>query len=359
MPCFEFEGNGCTQLADETSLVQLTSAVMHGSLPTQAPPAAPPSLAVVASTWLQALQTERLETLVRHQTQTSAGSFVIIVVVAVAVLALWCIFYVCVLSTEGVSKLEKDDIPQRQLPKPRHPSPGTTTPPPPVPRDISQANRPSLGGHSEQSGSGAVTPISGTRVPAGGRSILAIPTMQEITLEPFKSFRFKILDSFGKGLLDVDMMQPPPDISDGDQWTPAEYLTLHSVETAEEMAMCALGPGTGGSDWECHVFRGDNELYGYIVEDRGLFPGVLSGEVKYKLVSMSNETVLTVKGSFDERRLEVLEGETRIAVMAEGDFRFCRPKEYNKVTCFPDADVGLVVLVLLGVDRMLPHRRRW
>jgi len=303
-----------------------------------------------SSSWLQTLQTlrtQRLETLLQNETflmgLSVAGTVILIIIGIMLSIIIW--YHVAswlypddyaAWMTDTTPRRPKSSWGQVKCPGRRMSTPRRSGP---------------------RSRSGSTTPLTGQRVPPGDKSILAVPFTREAKVEPSSQLKLQVQNQEGKGLLHVEVTRASTDAAEGNAWTPEEYVTLHSMDRQEELAVCALGPGRGGGPWECHIFQREDELFGIIVEDESLPLGAPGGEVKFKLMSPARETLLVVQCRPGDRATEVFEQGKRVATLEPSDFPFCVPVEYSKVTCFSESDVGLVVLSLLGVDRLWSRRR--
>lgn len=202
--------------------------------------------------------------------------------------------------------------------------------------------------------SAANTPEATQTLATTQKYSLAIPSVYDAPHDHSKKTDYEIKDSMGKKLLNVEVMRPFQD-DDADIGAPHEYVSLHSKDGEEELAMCALGP-TGDGNWDCNVYQGETDLYGSLVTESG---SMRQNNMQFALVSPKGERLLVLRGRPQDRRMEVLDhnGSTA-AVIEPGKLSFGRPGEFYQAECVMDADVGLIVLSLLAVDRLLSHKTR-
>lgn len=171
-------------------------------------------------------------------------------------------------------------------------------------------------------------------------------------------------DAAGKAVLNVNLMLLKQDMvemegvsplglsREGSGILPSEYVSIYSSNNDEELALCALGPGEGGR-WECNLYRGENELFGYVVEDGKGLASVFQPEQRYMLIGHpGGERLLTLQGRLDERHAQLLGADGAQAGAVEPGP--AGPADANyKVTCTGhETFAGLVLPLLLGVDRL-------
>uniref|UniRef100_A0A7R9ZUH0 Uncharacterized protein n=1 Tax=Pyrodinium bahamense TaxID=73915 RepID=A0A7R9ZUH0_9DINO len=337
-------GLGCCPIGEETAFLQLTSEVAR-----RGPNATQAVVGSAAHSWLQA---HRLETWLGHGHRSLwwlSGPLIALIVVVV----LFNLWYAFAVYTERDRSEARQTRVRLLPPKPEEQSPlASSRIPPTNARLLAQRSPPAIRSCPPtpvESG-----PIGGLRVPPGQKLLLAVPSLLDEPIEQFKKSEHQVTDETGKKLLHVDIMRPPEDTSGDETPVTLEYVTICSVEAREELAMCALGPAQQGGDWECHLYSGDDELLGYIIEERTLF----GGKAQFTLISHHRgDPLLWAQGDVKGRRLEVFgRGGAVTAVVGPGNFGFGQQGEYYSVSFLQDADVGLVVLVLMGVDRLLSHR---
>jgi len=188
---------------------------------------------------------------------------------------------------------------------------------------------------------------------------LQVPSLLDAPMEDFRKSDYHIRDTSGEKLLKINIMRPAQEqvvVAEAD-FSPAEYVTLCSVGSDDELAMCALGTKPGSHEWECHVYQGENELFGYIVEEQGVFAKGVNRDSQFALLSYPHsERMLWVKGKVQERKLHVFSHRKDVTAYVEPGTGLGEPDTHYTVTCLPDANVGLVVLLLLGIDRIHSHR---
>jgi len=186
---------------------------------------------------------------------------------------------------------------------------------------------------------------------------LGIPSIYEAPKEHSKASKFEIKDADGHKLLAVEVMRPHQSEAEAaESDAPHEYVSIHSKAGDQELAMCALAPS--GGKWECHIYQSGGgvpehrpEHYGALVQETDW-----RGGMKFALVSKEGERLLVAAGQPLERRLTVFDQRGQTSAKIEpGTFSWGRPDEYYKAECSLGVDVGLVVLMLLAIDRLLSH----
>lgn len=215
------------------------------------------------------------------------------------------------------------------------------------PMDRSMSHTPALG-----------TPDLSNRFPRPAFA-LQVPSLLDAPMEDFRKSDYNIRDTSGERLLTINIMRPAQEqlaVTEAD-FRPAEYVTLCSIGSDDELAMCALGTKPGSHEWECHVYQGENELFGYIVEEQGVLAKGINRDSQFALLSYPHsERMLWVKGKIQERKLHVFSHRKDVTAYVEPGTGLGEPDTHYTVTCLPDANVGLVVLLLLGIDRIHSHR---
>jgi len=169
-----------------------------------------------------------------------------------------------------------------------------------------------------------------------------------------------VLDAAGKAVLNVHLMLLKQEMVEMEGGTPAlsreesgilpaEYVSIYSSSNDEELALCALGPGEGGR-WECNLYRGENELFGYVAEDG-------NAEQRYVLLGHpSTERLLTLRGRLDERRAELLGADGAQAAVVEPGPAGPTDASYKVICTRHETFAGLILPLLLGVDRLRSRR---
>lgn len=170
----------------------------------------------------------------------------------------------------------------------------------------------------------------------------------------------------GKALLSVHLMllnqemvemEGTPALSrEGTGILPAEYVSIYSGSSDEELALCALGPSEGGR-WECNLYRGENEFFGYVAEDRRGIVGPFQTEQQYVLLGHPNgERLLTLKGRLEERRAELLGADGAQAAVIEPGPAGPSDTNYKVICTRQELFTDLMLPLLLGVDRLRSRR---
>lgn len=175
-----------------------------------------------------------------------------------------------------------------------------------------------------------------------------------------------VYDAGGKTLLNVHLMQLKQEIVEREASVnisrepsgilPAEYVSIYSSSTDEELALCALGPCENGR-WECNLYRGENELFGYVAEDRKGLAGAFQTEQRYVLLGHpGGERLLTLRGRLEERRAELLGPDGAQAAVVEPGNAGPSDANYKVICTGHETFAGLVLPLLLGVDRLRSRR---
>lgn len=196
------------------------------------------------------------------------------------------------------------------------------------------------------------------------RYTLQVPSLLNMRADSSGVSVHHVHDAAGKAVLNVNLMLlrqemvemegiSPLGLSrEGSGILPSEYVSIYSSSNDEELALCALGPGEGGK-WECNLYRGENELFGYVVEDGKGQAGVFQPEQRYMLIGHpGGERLLTLQGRLEERNAQLLGTDGfQAAVVEPGP---AGPVDANyKVMCTGhETFAGLVLPLLLGVDRL-------
>jgi len=133
---------------------------------------------------------------------------------------------------------------------------------------------------------------------------------------------------------------------------PAEYVSIYSSNSDEELAMCALGPGEAGR-WECDLYRGDSELFGFVAQDGRGQAGAFHTEQRYVLCRHpSGERLLTLQGRLEERLAELLWADGALAAVVEPGPAGPTDTTYQVICSRHETFSWEVLLLLLGVDRL-------
>jgi len=176
-----------------------------------------------------------------------------------------------------------------------------------------------------------------------------------------------IHDAAGKAVLNVHLMLLKQEMVEREGETPAlsreasgilpaEYVSIYSSGNDEELALCALGPGEGGR-WECNLYRGENELFGYVAEESKGLAGAFQTEQRYVLLGHpSGERLLTLRGRLEERRAELLGADGAQAAVVEPGPAGPTDTNYKVMCTRHETFAGLVLPLLLGVDRLRSRR---
>lgn len=171
-----------------------------------------------------------------------------------------------------------------------------------------------------------------------------------------------VSDAAGKAVLTVHLMlltqetqemgAATPSLSrEGSGISPAEYVSIYS-SNGEELALCALGPGKRGR-WECNLHRGENELFGYVVQDSKGPASASQTEQRYVLIGHpSGERLLTLQGRLQERRAELRGADGALAAVVEPGPAGPAGTSYKVMCTQHETFAGLVLPFLLGVDRL-------
>lgn len=210
---------------------------------------------------------------------------------------------------------------------------------------------------SEKNSQMSLLPRSATRSQAQ-RFALAVPSLLEAPLDELQTCDFKITDLTGMTLLTVTVMVPPKPLMGTDQ-TPLEYVTVYSKDGQDELAMCALGPQGLGKPWRCDVYQKGDQIVGHLVRDQHT-----AAVESFSLIDARRERFLYIvmeydtgqSGSGKQRRTSVFgRNEVKCAEVQPGVVSFGSREQYYHVDCLPEADVGIVVIALLAVDRLRTH----
>jgi len=184
---------------------------------------------------------------------------------------------------------------------------------------------------------GAATPMI-----APERYVVALPSLVGLKLQPEEMLTLKITTAVGGELIEVQVWRPliEPDFPSN---SATEYVCLTTPGGGEEVAMLAfLGE-------QCQVFQGGDVLFGGLQK---ISPN------EFHLVSSSSfgsGVVLRCVGEAAARQMSVFgAGGEKLATVEPSAAVFSSGSHYQ-VTCEPQADVGLVVVALLGIDRILVH----
>jgi len=138
---------------------------------------------------------------------------------------------------------------------------------------------------------------------------------------------------------------------------PTEYVSIYSSSGDEELALCALSPGEAGR-WECDLYRGDSEFFGYIAEDSIGQASAFQAEQQYVLMGHpSGDRVLTLQGRLEERRAELLGADGAVAAVVEPGPAGPTDTKYQVTCTRQETFVGEVLPLLLGVDRLRSRLR--
>jgi len=218
-----------------------------------------------------------------------------------------------------------------------------------------------LSDRSSPARSGRSSTIAEPRVSPGQRITLAVPSLLAAPSDELKQSNFQVTDLTSKTLLNVTVMVPPRDVLQMEQF-PHEYVTLYSTDGEDELAMCALGPQGVGQYWRCDIYQRGDTLFGHIIQDK---PRAQSSSVNFSLMDVHKERLLSIavelgglspRGS-KQRRITVFdESGNKCAEIQPGAFSFGHKGQYYQADCLPDADLGIIVIALMAIDRLLTHR---
>jgi len=195
--------------------------------------------------------------------------------------------------------------------------------------------------------------------------------------------QMNVLDGRGETILRAVLEKFPEQKNNASgQLKPHEIMVLYggSSERGEhnqELAFCAMGPKEDGF-WKSEIYQrdapGKDTLYGTVRQDniqkvpetseQGQFFRLVSsvedsskgfsGHSSAKEDNLLSATI--VKGAHNPRQrdMHVYDGNGKIAAKVLPSKS--RPGEYYEVGCYPGADVGMVVLAIMSIDRLLTQR---
>lgn len=192
---------------------------------------------------------------------------------------------------------------------------------------------------------------------ATGRCNITMPTMQFAPLKQHMSVDRKVCNAAGKDIYNINVLGPNADFSRPEPGMPEEYVTISSFDHQEELSLWVM-KARKGNTWECHCFR-EGEHLGYFSEDQSFDYSSLAEGRKFVLKTVrqsfrATKDILTVKGTLAKPPLLVMQQGVLAATVDPGYETRLGGHTYQ-VTCQPEANVGLVVLALLGMDRLLCH----
>jgi hypothetical protein len=193
---------------------------------------------------------------------------------------------------------------------------------------------------------------------AVGRCTISVPSIRYPPLKPRASLNRMVCNAAGKGLFSITVTGPSTDIPQLEPGTPEEYVTITSFDQRVELSLWLMTAAKGGG-WECHCFREGKHL-GYFSETTPAASAAAGQDHIFALKTVresfqSAMSILTVEGDLTKPPLRVLqEGQLSATVDPAGDGSF-GASDFCQVTCEPEVDLGLIVLALIGMDRLLGH----
>jgi hypothetical protein len=198
-----------------------------------------------------------------------------------------------------------------------------------------------------------------TDIPQDERFVVGVPAMQFPPVEGLSQIEYPVTDPAGNRLFLVCLqtMRGGPD-------EPKECVSIMSPDKQRELATCCVHVGPGMGPCECHIFNGCGDTCGILREDVSapaaawrsfaFHPDLSRGSSEFAI------DVLTIRGNPRTLRLRILQGETEvIADCAPGDPSLgpalgAGPgNSFYQIACRGRADIGLSVLMLLGIDRIV------
>lgn len=183
---------------------------------------------------------------------------------------------------------------------------------------------------------------------SGEQHIIVLPLIRSASMRPNASTDFEVFSGDHVKVAHVNLFRPQcGNAGGGDAQQAVEYLALDAPDGQEEVAVLAVMPGPGGMGWLGHVYQGGNThcacLQRVLGQPEETFELVRAGILGGKL--------LRIEGDASAPTLRVLsQGKLLASVAAIGGAAGeCR------VVCSAECDVGLVLVSLLGVERLRVH----
>jgi hypothetical protein len=173
----------------------------------------------------------------------------------------------------------------------------------------------------------------------------------------------KVCNAAGKDIFSINVEGPSQDdFSRPEAGIPEEYVRVKRSDLpedqSEEFSLWVMKARRGNA-WECHCFQ-QGEHLGYFSEDLSVGHSSLAEGRKFVLKTESRISfratpeILTVEGTLQNPPLWIMQKGVLAATVDPG--RETRLGGYTyQATCQPDANVGLVVLALVGMDRLMCH----
>jgi len=234
---------------------------------------------------------------------------------------------------------------QARAPAPKAPSAGTRrmnsscvaspAPTTPVPESTPSVPEPTPSVLAPPPSVPAPTPS----VPQGYEHVLLTPSLREAPVQPNISLPYQVINAEGQVTIFVNLRRPASSAE------ASEYVSL-TTDDGQEMATLVFSRGPDGVT-ECLVYEGAEEskqLFGNLVSI--VSPEL--GKEAFELVETGGGSAkIRVIGRVAEPQLQVFSGDNQLMAFVEPS-----GKTHNKVTCMPNADIALVVLAVLGIDRM-------
>lgn len=186
----------------------------------------------------------------------------------------------------------------------------------------------------------------------GQHLTVLLPTLPD----PHSAVNFDVKGTTGITLFHINVIRPHEDVAEEG---PQEYVLLFLPDQRDELAMCTITLNSRGK-WEGQVYRSESEHFGTLSEDQSGSSSSPEGKVftlnSDHLSFQHGSNFITVRGDPKAHWMRVLQGGAVIASVEPSSVIFGpSAHQFYQVTCHAGADVVLVILTLLGMERLLCH----
>jgi hypothetical protein len=194
-------------------------------------------------------------------------------------------------------------------------------------------------------------------IPQDERFVVGVPAMQFPPVEGPEPIEYPVTDEAGHCLFLVSMQTMRGRSADPDE--PKECVSIMSPDKQHDLATCSVHTSRTGGTCECRIFNGRGDTCGILREDCSA-PAAGFRTFTFHPDSRGSGDfgidLLTIRGDPRRLRLRILQGDKEVVADCEpGESPVGPGTAFYQITCRGRADIGLSVLMILGIDRLVAN----